>query len=196
MTAGDGSLGARDAARVVAWLRAQRWPVAGLVVALLVVVIGKQAYRSASAAELGWILAPTARLVSAVSGTDFVYEAGIGWVDLGVTFIIAPACAGVNFAIAGFLALTLGWLGGMRSARSVAVRLAGAAALAYVATLVVNTVRIVIAIALHLGTIDLGGLDRAEVHRFEGIVVYLAGLCALYALAGSLLSRSSHAVAR
>jgi exosortase K len=166
------------------------------VIAVAVVVVGKQAYRGASAAELGWILAPTARLVSAVSGTDFVYEAGVGWVDIGVTFIIAPACAGVNFAIAGFLALTLGWLGGMRSARTVVARLAAAAALAYVATLVVNTVRIVIALALHLGTIDLRGLDRAEVHRFEGIVVYLAGLCALYALAGTLVSRSPHALAR
>jgi exosortase K len=178
------------------WLRAQCWPIAALIVAVAVVVIGKEAYRDASAGELGWILAPTARLVSAVSGTSFVYEAGIGWVDRGATFIIAPACAGVNFAIAGFLALTLGWLGGMRSGRAVVARLAGAAALAYLATLIVNTVRIVIAIALHLGTIDVGGLDRAEVHRFEGIVVYLAGLCALYALAGALVPRSAHAVAR
>jgi len=178
----------------VTWLRARRWQLVALVVACAAIVAAKQYYRAASAAELGWILAPTARLVSAVSGTHFVYEAGIGWVDREATFIIAPACAGVNFAIAGFLALTLGWLGGMTGARAVLARLAGAAVLAYAATLIVNTLRIVIAIALHRGTIDLGGLDRAEVHRFEGIVVYLAGLCALYALAGALSPRSRHAV--
>lgn len=178
----------------MSWLAARRWQLVGIAVALGVVVVGKQYYRGASAGELGWILAPTARLVSAVSGTRFVYEAGIGWVDRGATFIIAPACAGVNFALAGFLALVLGWLGGMRGARSLVARLVGAAALAYAATLVVNTLRIVIAIALHRGTIDVGGLDHAEVHRFEGIVVYLAGLCALYALAGRIAPRSRHAL--
>jgi exosortase K len=177
----------------VSWLGARRWQLAGIATALVVVAFAKQYYRGASAGELGWILAPTARLVSALSGTRFVYEAGVGWVDRGATFVIAPACAGVNFAIAGFLALVLGWLGGMRSGRTLLARLAGAAALAYGATLVVNTLRIVIAIALHRGTIDVGGLDHAEVHRFEGIVVYLAGLCALYALAGTIAPRSRHA---
>jgi exosortase K len=163
-------------------VRGYGWQLAALAVAAAVIVAGKQYYRSASAGELGWILAPTARLVSAVSGGHFVYEAGVGWVDRAATFIIAPACAGVNFAMAAFLALTVGWLGGMRSGRATVARLAAAAALAYGATLVVNTSRIALAIALHKGTIDLGELDRAEVHRVEGIAVYLGGLCALYAL--------------
>jgi exosortase K len=177
-------------------VREHAWQLAAIAVAVAVVVAGKQYYRSASAGELGWILAPTARLVSAVTGGHFVYEAGAGWVDRAATFIIAPACAGVNFAMAAFLALTLGWLGAMRTWRAAAVRLAGAAALAYGATLVVNTSRIALAIALHEGTIDLGELDRAEVHRIEGIVVYLGGLCALHALARAIEPRSRHAMAR
>jgi exosortase K len=174
---------------------AHRWQIAALAVALAVIVAGKQHYRTASPGELGWILAPTARMVSAVSGGNFVYEAGVGWVDRAATFIIAPSCAGVNFALAAFLALTLGSLAGMRTGRAAAARLAAAAALAYGATLIVNTLRIALAIALHRGTIDLGGLDRAEVHRVEGILVYLCGLCALYALAG-VFERRSHALAR
>ena len=181
---------------MTAFVRAHRWQIAALVVAVCVVVAGKQYYRAASAGELGWILAPTARLVSAVTGGHFVYEAGVGWVDRDATFIIAPACAGVNFAMAAFLALTLGGLAGMRTGRATAVRLAGAAAMAYGATLVVNTLRIALAIALHQGTIDLGGIDRGEVHRVEGILVYLGGLCALYAFAGMLERRGRHAVAR
>jgi len=174
-----------------ATMRRHAWALAALAVAAAVVAAGKQYYRAASADELAWILAPTARLVSAVSGGDFVYEAGIGWVDRAATFIIAPACAGLNFAMAAFLALTLGWLGGMRTLRGTAARLAAAAALAYAATLIVNTARIALAIALHKGTIDLGDLDRAEVHRVEGIIVYLGGLCALYALARAIASRGS-----
>jgi exosortase K len=171
---------------MLARLRTHRWQIAALVVALAVVVAGKQYYRQASAGELRWILAPTARLVGAVSGGDFVYEAGAGWIDRDISFLIAPACAGLHFALAAFLALALGVGSAIRTARGAAVRLATCAALAYAATLVVNTARIAIAIAMHRGTIDTGGLDRGELHRIEGIVVYLGGLCALYALARAL----------
>ena len=170
----------------MSFLRRHGWQLAGLVVALVVVVVGKQFYRTASPGDLTWILAPTARSVSLLTHSTFVYEAGAGWIDRDQTFIIAAACAGVNFAIAAFLVITFGWLGGMRSARTTIGRLAGAAAVAYLATIMVNTLRIAIALALHRGVIDIGDLDRAEVHRDEGIVIYLAGLCALYALARAL----------
>jgi exosortase K len=176
--------------------RRHGWQLVALAVVLAVVVAGKQLYRAASAEELAWILAPTARLVSIATGTHFVHEAGAGWIDRDATFVIAPACAGVHFALAAFLALTLGWLSGMRTLRATAARLAGAAALAYVATIAVNTLRIIVALALHSGAIDLGGLDRGEVHRAEGILVYLCGLCALYALARALDRKGNrHAMA-
>jgi exosortase K len=163
-----------------------RCPAAALAAAALLVIAAKQGYRDASAGELALFLSPTAHLVSLVSGAGFVYEAGAGWVSRQDMFIIAPACAGVNFALAAFLALSFGWLGAMRTGRVVAARLVAAAALAYAATLVVNTTRIAIAIALHRGAIDLGGLEPGDVHRIEGVVVYLGGLCALYRLARAL----------
>jgi exosortase K len=169
----------------VSWLRAHRWRVAAGVVVLAVIALGKQYYREATAGELTWILAPTSQLVSWLSGHDFVYESGQGWINTDVMFVIAPACAGVNFALAAFLALSLGALPGMTSLAATAKRLAVAAVLAYAATLVVNTTRIVFAIAMHRGTIQIDG-DRAELHRIEGIVVYLGGLCALYAFARAL----------
>jgi exosortase K len=167
------------------WLYDQRWRLAALAVAAAVLALGKEYYRSATAADLRWILAPTSRLVSWLSGHDFIYEAGQGWMNTDVMFVIAPACAGINFALAAFLALVLGSCSGMTSWRSAAKRLVRAAALAYAATLVVNTTRIVIALAMHRGTLQISG-DRAELHRIEGIVVYLGGLCALYALARAL----------
>jgi exosortase K len=179
----------------VSWVAQHRWRLAGLVVVLAVVIAGKQYYRAASAEDLRWILAPTAQLVSWTTGGNFMYEAGPGWVDPQIRFIIAPPCAGVNFALAAFLALALGGVMGMVSLRTTAIRLAGAAALAYVATLVINTLRITIAVAMHRGTLEIGGLDRAEAHHVEGIVVYLAGLIALYAIARAITSRKAHVVA-
>jgi exosortase K len=160
----------------VSFLREQRWRIAAVVVALAVVVAGKQFYRDASAGELRWILAPTAQLVSWVTRHDFVYEAGQGWMNTDVMFVIAPACAGLNFALAAYLALVLGGVAGMTTWRETAKRLGFAALLAFAATLVVNTIRIAIAVDMH----------RADLHRIEGIVVYLAGLCGLYALARAL----------
>jgi exosortase K len=160
----------------VTWLRVHSWRVAAIVVALAVVVVGKQFYRDASPADLRWILAPTAQLVSWVSGHDFAYEAGQGWINIDIMFVIAPACAGVNFALAALLALVLGSLANMTDWRSTLSRLARAAVLAYTATLVVNTVRIAIAVHMH----------RADLHRVEGILVYLGGLIGLYALARAL----------
>ena len=126
----------------MSWLSRERWRVATVLVALAVVVAGKQYYRDASAADLRWILAPTAQLVSWVTGHAFVYEAGQGWINTDVMFVIAPACAGVHFALAAFLALALGALAGMTSWHATGKRLARAALLAYAATLVVNPVRI------------------------------------------------------
>ena len=177
----------------MSWLRENRWRVAAVMVALAVVVVGKEYYRTATAADLRWILAPTAQLVSWVTGGDFVYEAGPGWVDRDIGFIIAPVCAGVNFALAAFLALSLGGLGAMTTARRTALRLARAAVFAYGATLLVNTIRIWIAVAMHRK--NLSGMDRDQLHTIEGIVVYFGGLCALYALARAIESRRQHAAA-
>ena len=190
------------ARRLGAWLLRPEagWRAAALLVAGLVLVAGKQAYRDASASDLSFLLAPTAELVSLVCGTDFVHEAGTGWVSRELMFIIAPACAGVNFALAAFLALTLGWLGTIRTGRDLAARLLAASVLTYAAALVVNTVRITIAIALHRGALPDGGLTPDDVHRIEGVLIYAGGLCAFYRLArggrgGRGRERAEHAAA-
>jgi exosortase K len=164
----------------------KRTQVAALAVAAVVVVIGKEFYRAATAADLRWILAPTAHIATWLGFGHFTFDAQLGYIDRDLGFAIAPPCAGLHFALAAFVALTIGWLGAMCDWRAVAQHLAAAAVLAYVATVVINTVRILIAIRMH--RMDL--VDREELHRLEGIVIYLGGLCALYALA-----RRHHALA-
>ncbi|MBV8757391.1 MAG: exosortase K [Deltaproteobacteria bacterium] len=165
----------------------KRTQVAALAMAALVVIAGKEFYRTATAADLRWILAPTAHVASWLGFGHFTFDASLGYVDRDLGFAIAPPCAGLHFALAAFVALVIGWLGAMGSWRATLKHLAAAAALAYLATFVINTVRILIAIRMH--RMDL--VDREELHRLEGIVIYLGGLCALYALA-----RRHHAVAR
>jgi len=165
--------------------------IAALVVAAAVVVVGKTYYRAATASDLDWILAPTAHIVTALGSGHFTFDATAGWVDRDLGFAIAPACAGLHFALAAFVALVVAGLGRIRDARSCARWLVTAAAVAYVTTLVINTLRIVIAIHMH--RMDLA--NREELHRLEGTVIYFGGLCALYAIARALAGRH-HEVAR
>ena len=157
----------------------------GLVLATIIVVAGKQYFREASAENLRWLLAPTAKCVSVLTGTHFVREAGVGYIDRSVTFEIAPVCSGLQFMLAAILAVSIGWLSGMQSWKGAVKRVAVAVGAAYAATIVVNTLRIAIALRMHAH--DLSG---SELHRLEGIAVYLGGLCALYALARNLDERT------
>lgn len=155
--------------------------IAAIAVVLGLVVLGKSYYRRASADDLAWLLAPTATCVSAVTGTHFVRERGIGWIDRAAAFEIAPACAGMHFLLAALLVLAVAGVPAMTSWPAAARQLAIAGAGAYAAAIAVNTLRIAIALRMHERA--LGG---AALHRLEGTVVYLGGLCALYALARRL----------
>ena len=157
-----------------------KYRVASIAIAVVAVVVGKEYYRTATADDLRWILAPTAKLVSLFTGGNFVYESGAGYSDLALKFVIAPPCAGLNFMMAAFVAVLL--VGNVTRWRDLGKRVAWSLGLAYLATILINTIRISIAVAMHRGTLDVGIADRAEAHRIEGIIIYLGGLLLLYAL--------------
>src|SRR5262245_5531390 len=79
--------------------------IAQWVVVLIFALALKLYYSSASADQLRWILAPTTALVELVSNTSFEFEAHAGYLSSDRSFLIAPACAGVNFLITAFLVL-------------------------------------------------------------------------------------------
>lgn len=139
----------------------------------------KLAYSRASAADLGWILVPTARAVGWLRGETLIFSPGAGWVAPDGSYRIAPACAGVNFMI---LVLTISVLGFAHRLRSPRARLGwwlASLAGAYVLTIVVNTLRIVAAVELYrLGPV--AGLTPEAAHRLLGILIYLGAIWGLY----------------
>src|SRR2546429_4119772 len=121
---------------------------AQLIVVLLCALTLKLYYSTASADQLRWILAPTTVLVEFLTATQFDFEAHAGYLSSDRTFLIAAACAGVNFLITSFLMLSLRKLWRERS-QNISWRSIPAAALtAYLATLLANTTRISIALWL------------------------------------------------
>ena len=162
-----------------------------LAVAVLIAWGLKRHYADASADDLGWILSPTAQLVGAVADTSFVRQPGEGYLSRERLFLIEKSCAGVNFMVAAFGMLTLALVHRAGSAAS-AARVLGVSLLgSYVAAVVVNAVRIAIAMWLATSPVALSTVSAAEVHRLEGIAVYFGGLVLLYEVARRLDRRAA-----
>ena len=155
---------------------------AQFLVILLSAVALKQHYSTASVNELRWILAPTTWLVQFATRQPFTFESNAGYMNSDHTFLIAASCAGVNFLITAFLMLSLRhlWLGRFRKVSWSFLPVTALAA--YLATIITNAFRIVLALQMRL--MDIGasssGVTRAEMHRLEGIFVYFGFLLLLF----------------
>ena len=157
-----------------------------LAVTLFVMVGLKQHYSQAAVDELSWILAPTAKVVSLVTGSHFEFEPGAGYLSREHFFLIEKPCAGVNFMIAAIAMLVLLFSGKATSLATGAQVFAMSLVLSYVAAVLVNAARILIALWLRAHAIESVWWTTARVHRGEGIVVYFAGLVVLHAFARRL----------
>jgi len=155
------------------------WSAQLLAVALCALAL-KFYYSTASVNELRWILAPTTMLVELLSGKRFAFESFAGYMSSDHSFVIAAACAGVNFLITSFLMLAGSrlWRGRFQGVSWWSIPMM--AVIAYLATLVTNAVRI--CIALELQGVHLEWLTANQLHRFEGIVVYFGFLLLLFLL--------------
>jgi exosortase K len=148
--------------------------------ALLIAWALKRHYADARADDLLWILTPTTRLVGVATGADFTLQPGEGYFSRERMFLIEKSCAGINFMIAAFVMLVVALFHRVRSMSGGAVVLAVSLAAGYAAAVVVNAVRIAVAmwLAAHPGAIR--SIGAADLHRLEGIAVYFGGLVLLY----------------
>lgn len=147
--------------------------------ALALAALLKWHYSQAAADELRWILAPTSWLTGLVMRADFAFYPGEGYLSREHSVLVSPACAGVNFAIVAFTTLALAFGPQFAGWPRRLAWLGASWVLAYAATVLVNTLRISLSIAVaHLAAQKLG-LTFQSVHRLLGIVVYMAGLIAL-----------------
>jgi exosortase K len=153
--------------------------IAQLVVTLLCALTLKQFYSTANVNELRWILAPTTFLVELTSGSRFEFEAFAGYINSEHNFIIAASCAGVNFLLTAFLVLSLGKLWRDRALKISWTLIPATLVIAYLTTLVANTVRIVTALWLRGNSAGGEWLDADQLHRVSGILIYFGFLLLL-----------------
>lgn len=153
---------------------------AQLAVVLVCAAAAKLYYSMASVDELRWILAPTTTLVELISGSRFEFESHAGYMSGDRSFVIAASCAGVNFLITAFLMLSLGKLWRERAEVTAWRFIPCAAAYAYLATILANTVRISTALSLRRMPLETGWLIPNQLHRLEGIIIYFGFLLLLF----------------
>jgi exosortase K len=162
----------------------------GLVLGVLGLDYALKSFASqAGARELDFLLAPTAALVGALTGHDFSAESGAGYTSRELFVVIAPACSGMNFAIIAFTALAVTFVGRLRGALAKMGWVMCSAPVAYVATIVANSLRITLGLGAGRSIAAAGWLSHAEAHRALGILVYLGCLLGLHALASAAFGR-------
>jgi len=167
-----------------------------LAVALLGALALKLCYSTASPNQLRWILGPSTVLVQLVSGKTFMFESYAGYISSDRSVLIAASCAGVNFLITAFLMLSLRRLWKTRSQDIGWKVLPTAAVVAYLVTLVANTVRISTALWLQAMAVETRWLSPNQLHRFEGIVIYFGFLLVLFLVSEKVSSENASCLLR
>ncbi len=140
--------------------------------------------RVADSSALTWILTPTARWAGMLGGISFEYLPPQGYVNHLHRFIIAPSCSGIRFMMILFLMLVFSFLHQTGSKKKGRLWFAFSFAFSYLVTILVNGIRIVLAIYLpipleHAGLLN-GWLNPDRLHTLIGTVVYFSCLCLAY----------------
>lgn len=155
---------------------------------LLVVLAVKYHYSRADADDLGWILAPIARLVELMGGIHFEPEAGAGFVSLSQRVVIAPACAGVNFLVICFSTLFFTFVSRLQGAGAKWGWFGVCIAASYLVTLWTNAARVLISIYLYAAPIYGGWITPERVHRLAGTLIYVSALMAAYLMVARIVT--------
>lgn len=137
-----------------------------------------------------WILAPTSRWVSILSGISFEYLPHTGYINYFHCFLIAPACSGIRFMLLTFLMLIFSFLhpdsalAKEASMKKSYLWFGFSMFFSYTASVFVNGIRICASIYLpvileNAGLIG-GWLTQDRLHTAIGTVTYFSFLCVLY----------------
>lgn len=146
-------------------------------------VVLKYNYSIAAAQDLQWLLAPLAFLTQTLTGMPFDINHAGEWFNDQSAVAIIKQCAGVNFMILSLLVYARRYQQVVESTRRAggAIAVAGCClilclAMAWAATLLVNTIRIILAIQLYRHEVTLAGLGPEQIHRIAGVLIYFPAL--------------------
>ena len=162
-------------------------------IAFAAAFIVKICYGTADSDALTWILAPVSWCVKILGGISFEYVSHVGYVSHAYRFIIAPSCSGVRFLILTFLMLIVSFTHVLDTQRKKVFWFAFSVGFSYLATVIVNAIRITISIYLPIlltrkGLLS-GWLNAQRLHTIIGTTVYFSSLFVIYFLVGKICTK-------
>ncbi len=159
----------------------------------IAVLILNLLYRSGDASLLTWILAPTARWAGILGGIPFEPLPGKGYVNEALRFLIAPSCSGIRFLQIVLLMLVFSHTHRICEKRRKLLWLPFCFGFSYLSTVLINGLRIVVAIYLP-AILESAGfsfrlLTPGRLHLLIGVVLYFSFLLLLQPAAAALSAR-------
>jgi exosortase K len=149
---------------------------------LLVYAI-KRWYSHASVDDMQWMLRPLAGLLDVLLPGRFELQASGEWIHHDWKIILVKGCSGINFFLMSLIGYAMvfsgrAMLSPQPSSLKVCLQVVLALLAAWITTLLVNTLRILLAMSFvrHHALADWTGLDSESLHRLAGLLVYCPAL--------------------
>lgn len=146
----------------------------------------KYFYSQAGSDDLLWILTPTAWWVRTLGGLPFEYQSDLGYVNHALRFVIASSCSGVQFMMILGAMLIFSFVHRLKTHIGRIGWLFGSLSASYVITILVNSLRILLAIYLPPLFTEAGLWNRfmtpERLHSMIGVVVYFSALLVVYGM--------------
>lgn len=156
-------------------------------IGVLTLLFLKLFYAKASCADLRWILAPTAHLVTLVTGISFSYDPVMGYANHSLRYVIAPSCSGVRFLMILIAMLLFSFV--HRTGKKLRFTFS-VMPISYALTVFVNVLRIVLSIYLPLfleqKSFYVSCLSQDTLHTAIGTAVYFVSLLVIYRLSDTV----------
>lgn len=167
------------------------WPL--YILTISIVFILRYFSKTTDSDVINWMLAPTVRWVSILSGVSFEYLPHQGYAIHSYYFLVAPSCSGIRFMMIAFLMLTVSSLHRFEKKRNGYLWFGFSIVFSYIATILVNGIRIIASIHLPIllkraGLLN-GWLTQDRLHTLIGTAVYFSSLCIIYLLTAKTPSR-------
>ncbi len=139
------------------------------------------AYSVADNNDVYWLVAPTSRLVSWLTGETAVYDSAIGFGYSGLNIVIEKLCSGFNFWLLSASMLIYRGLRHYNRPLQKAFLFPFGAVFCYFLTILANTSRILTAIKTNTFC-PAWQKSYPWLHELQGSIIYLSCLIGLYLL--------------
>lgn len=159
------------------------------IIGIVIVVLLKKYYSTASTEMLKWIIMPTSKFVSFITGLEFIEASNLGYINVDEHIAINASCAGMNFLILIFGTYYFLYLHKIKKWQQKYMWLVICMLLAYVSTIGVNGIRIIFSIYIKNADIYNGWITYERVHRILGTSIYVCSILIIYYTVGGFYNK-------